>query len=76
MSNNKEQSSFLTDDHPEQTLENCHRMLALLWCLDWAEPIDDYAAAGIVMLYSEVGDALKELGDTYKFVKKEVGGES
>ena len=76
MSSNKEQLSFLTDDHPEQTLENIRRMLDLLSYLNRSEPMNDYAEAGVCMIVWEVGNTLTELGDNYNFVKKESGGGS
>ncbi len=72
MSNNHEQSSFLTDvvAGPGQTLENVRRMLDLLSNLNRSEPMNDYAEAGVNMILWEVGDTLTNLGDTYDFVEK------
>ncbi len=70
MSNKDEQRSFLTDDNPEQTLENVRRMLNLLSYLNRSEPMNDYAEAGVNMILWEVGDTLTELGNTYSFVEK------
>ncbi len=39
----EKQPSFLTDDNPEQTLENVRRMLDLLSYLNRSEPMNDYA---------------------------------
>ena len=76
MSKKDKQSSFLTDKYPEQTLENCHRMLDLLSYLNRVEPMNDYAEAGVCMILHEVGKAFTDLGDNYNFVKKEAGGAS
>ncbi len=62
--------SFLTDNNPEQTLENVRRMLDLLSYLNRSEPMNDYAEAGVNMILWEVGDTLTELGNTYSFVEK------
>ena len=68
--------SFLRDDvsGPAQTLENIRRMLDLLSYLNRSEPMNDYAEAGVCMILWEVGYALTDLGDNYKFVKKATGG--
>ena len=70
MSNKDKQQSFLTDDNPEQTLENVRRMLDLLSYLNRSESMNDYAEAGVNMILWEVGETLTELGDTYSFVEK------
>ncbi len=70
----EKQPSFLTDDNPEQTLENVRRMLDLLSYLNRSEPMNDYAEAGVCLILWEVGYALTDLGDNYKFVKNATGG--
>jgi len=74
MNSKEEQLPFLTDDNPEQTLENCRRFLDLFMYLDRAEPMNDYASAAVSMMLSEISNSLTELGNTYDFVKKAAGG--